>query len=295
MKSCTAWRRRGACPARRLVLAAACALLWPAQDSSAWGRLGHEIAGSVCAGQLDGTARARVQELLGPESLAEASHWADRMRDDPARFWQEEAGPYHYVTVPPGRRYADIGAPPEGDGVTALALFARQLRAPDTRRAQRQLALRFAVHIVQDLHQPLHVGNGSDRGGNDRVVFVDGERSNLHRVWDTTILASAGRSRADWLRRLEAAGLLRAPRTSDADPLLWIGESAALRDTLYPVPRRIDAAYLARHLTTVEQRIAEAGVRCAAWLNLTLADAPALPRTDAQDERSPWWRRLFRS
>ena len=87
------------------------------------------------------------------------------MRSNPEHFWQEVAGPFHYVTIPEGKTYAEVGAPDEGDSVTALAQFRKVLLDPKASREQKQLALRFTVHIIGDLHQPLHAGNGTDRGG----------------------------------------------------------------------------------------------------------------------------------
>lgn len=126
--------------------------------------MGHRVAGELAAQYLNDTTAQKIRELLGNETLAEASVWADNMRSDPSPFWQKEAPHYHFVTVPPGRSYSEIGAPPQGDAVTALAMFRRQLRDPHTSETQKQLALRFALHIVQDLQQPLHTGNGRDKG-----------------------------------------------------------------------------------------------------------------------------------
>ena len=253
-------------------LCTALLLLAVALPAQGWGWLGHQVAGDITWRYLDDTARDRVQHLLGAETLAEASTWADRMRDDPSDFWQNVAGPYHYVTVPVGRDYREVGAPRQGDSVTALTEFATVLRDRHSSGAERRLALRFALHIIQDLQQPLHVGNGRDRGGNDIAVAVHGEVSNLHRVWDYHIPASARRDRRGWLRELEQRQLLRPVTSSDADPLIWIAESAKLRDTLYPPPSRVDQQYLHGHLPTVEERLALAGIRAAAWLNAVLQD-----------------------
>ncbi|MDP5054316.1 MAG: S1/P1 nuclease, partial [Congregibacter sp.] len=174
----------------------------------AWGAMQHEIAAQIGAAYLSKVSRQRIRDLLGDESLADASTWADRMRDNPAPFWQEQAGPYHYVTVPPGRRYDQIGPPRHGDAVTALAQFAADLQNPGVSREHQQLALRFAIHIVQDLQQPLHVGNGRDRGGNDVVVQVHDEPSNLHRLWDRQIFESTRRSQQEWLQYFDRSGLL---------------------------------------------------------------------------------------
>ena len=136
----------------------------------AWGQTGHRIVGEIAEHRISGRTAAEVALLIGPEGLAEASTFADEQRSNPAVFWQTEAGPYHYVTVPADMTYAKVGAPPEGDAVTALRRFSATVRDPNASREDRAAALKFIVHIVGDLHQPLHAGNGSDKGGNDVKV-----------------------------------------------------------------------------------------------------------------------------
>ncbi|WP_439107419.1 S1/P1 nuclease [Congregibacter sp.] len=261
--------------------------------------MGHEIAARLAEPYLSPSARKAVEALLGKETLASASTWADRMRSDPSTFWQEEAGPYHYVTVPDGRRYQEVGPPPQGDAATALAQFALDLQDPNVSRERKRLALRFAVHIVQDLQQPLHVGNGRDRGGNQISVMMDGSRVNLHRVWDALLLESRQRTQDEWLSYFRNSALLRQPEKRDADPLVWIAESAALRESLYPVPATINAAYLRRELPRAEARLAQAGIRTAAWLNATLEEdsdskeGSTLEITPSTSPKKSWWRRIL--
>jgi hypothetical protein len=233
-----------------------------------WGQTGHRVAGEIAAHYLAPEAVAAVEEILGSESLARGATWPDTMRSDPGEFWQQTARPWHYVTVPAGQRYEDVGAPPEGDAYTALAQFGETLRNPDASRAQRQLALRFAVHIIADLHQPLHVGNGTDRGGNQFTVTFFGDDSNLHRVWDSQLIERMELSYTELTRWL----LADIDRESflawnEPDARVWIEESAALRDRIYPDERDLSWNYGFEWNTTVEQRLAQAGVRTAAWLN----------------------------
>lgn len=237
----------------------------------AWGALGHEVAGTIAAGYLSETARIRVQRLLGEEALGRASHWADRMRDNPAPYWQKTAQAYHYVTVPPGYSYRATGAPPRGDAITALCHFAADLRSPATTLAQRALTLRFSLHIVQDLHQPLHVGNGSDRGGNDIEVRVGKDVHSFHRVWDTDIIASERHTVGQWVEALEDQDLLRPPMEGDADFERWVAESGQLRDTLYPPPPVAGESYFRQQLPAARERLALAGIRSAAWINAVFA------------------------
>jgi hypothetical protein len=100
--------------------------------------------------------------------------------------------------VPKGKHYHEVGAPEQGDSVTALAQFKATLLDKDASLEQKQLALRFIVHIIGDLHQPLHAGNGTDRGGNDVKVRFFWEDSNLHRVWDSQMLDRRQLSYSEW-------------------------------------------------------------------------------------------------
>ncbi len=233
-----------------------------------WGQTGHRVAGEIAARYLSPEATAAIEQILGSESLARASTWPDTMRSDPSEFWQQTARPWHYVTVPPGQTYEQAGAPPEGDAWTALRQFGETLRRLDASREDRALALRFAVHIIGDLHQPLHVGNGSDRGGNQFSVTLFGEDSNLHRVWDGQLIDRMELSYtelADWLLADIDHETFLAWNQPDAR--VWIAESAALRDRIYPEQRELSWNYGFEWNATLEQRLAQAGVRTAAWLN----------------------------
>jgi len=254
---------------RRFILALLCCAL-PAGPALAWGQTGHRVTAAIADRHLSGVARAHVRLLLGSESLAEAATWPDDMRSDPAEFWQKTASPWHYVTVPAGSTRAAAGAPPEGDAVTALERFARVLRDPAASAADKRLALRFTIHIIGDLHQPLHAGRPGDRGGNDVKVSWFGAPSNLHSVWDSGMIDSRQLSHselADWL-----AGAITPEQViawSDPDPETWIAESVALRETLYPegVNPKLSYAYAYRHGDELDGRLSRGGVRIAAYLN----------------------------
>ncbi|KGE04277.1 S1/P1 nuclease [Pseudohaliea rubra] len=258
----------------------------------AWGPQGHRVAGAITEARLSPAATAAVRGILGDEPLAVASTWADRKRSDPVPFWQRQAGAWHYVNVPPGAaRYDPRRAPAGGDAYTALAQFHRELADPATLPARRALALRFALHIIQDLHQPLHVGGRDDRGGNGFAVTVNGRRSNLHRLWDSGLLASARKSDGRLQARLEAryaAELDDAWR--EADPAVWIAESLALSRQSYPATQRIDPGYFERFRPAAERRVAQAGARGAAWLNALYREASEAPVTPASP--AGWWQRL---
>lgn len=243
-------------------------VLFTVSSANAWGPIGHRVTGALAQPLLSPKAVEAVQAILGTETLEEAATWPDEMRSDPAPFWQRTASPWHYVTVPGGETYAAVGAPEEGDALTALQQFARTLRDPAASLADQQLALRFTVHLVGDLHQPLHVGNGHDRGGNQVKVTFMGEETNLHSVWDSKLIEHRQLSYSElaaFLARRITPELQR--EWSTADPLVWIAESAAIRDTIYPEETALSWDYAYRFDPLVDQRLEQAGVRLAAYLN----------------------------
>ena len=239
----------------------------------AWGKTGHRVVAALADPQLSGLARAHVQELLGVDSLVEAATWPDDMRSAPETFWQKTATPWHYVTL---NGIVYDRTPSEGDALEALDRFRATLRDPSASLADKRLALRFVVHLVGDLHQPLHVGKCCDRGGNEVKVKWFGRDLNLHSVWDSALVDEEQLSFTEMAAKLQR-------HTSNADviawwdinPRDWISESAQLRETVYPSPNRKDPkappelsyGYVYKYTPLMEQRLQQAGVRLAAYLN----------------------------
>ena len=269
------------------VTAAAALVAAAPAPALAWGKAGHRVVAAIADQQLSGLARAHVKEIIGVESLDEAANWPDEMRSDPAPFWRKTATPWHYVTLD-GITYDH--APPEGDALEALLKFRATLQDPAASLADKQLALRFVVHLVGDLHQPLHVGKCCDRGGNEVKVTWFGKPTNLHAVWDSALVDDEQLSFTELAAKLER-------HTSnddviawwDINPRDWISESAQLRETLYPAPSNdpkklpeLSYAYVYRFTPVMEQRLKQAGVRLAAYLNDIFAKPQPLP-----SERAP--------
>jgi hypothetical protein len=266
----------------------------------AWGKTGHRVVAAIADTQLSGLARAHVREILGQgESLDEAANWPDEMRSDPAQFWQKTSTPWHYVTVN-GITYDH--APSEGDALEALNHFKRALQDPKANLADKQLALRFVIHIVGDLHQPLHVGKCCDRGGNDVKVTWFGKPTNLHAVWDSALVDDEQLSFSELAAKLERhISDKQLIAWWDINPRDWISESAEYRDSLYPTaadmpkPKKgeklkkgqpvlpdLSYSYVYRLTPLMEQRLSQAGVRLAAYLNWVFAEPQALPERPAR-------------
>lgn len=254
------------------ILTAAATLLLAASPAFGWGKTGHRVTGAIAERYLTEEARSAIQELLGVEDLAEASNWPDFMRSSSEEFWSA-AGPFHYVTVPEGTQYDPENAPEQGDAYRALAQFS-EIVTDDTRPLnERQRALRFIVHIIGDLHQPFHVGNGTDRGGNDVTVVFFENVTTLHLAWDEDMVDYEQLSyteMTEWLARRITAE--QADAWMEPDPLIWIAESAEIRPSLYPDDAELQWQYVFEHRETMRTRLSQGGVRMAAYLNELFAD-----------------------
>ncbi len=272
----------------KILIGAAAAVACIPTPALAWGKTGHRVVAAIADTQLSGLARAHIREILdGGESLDEAANWPDEMRSAPDAFWQKTATPWHYVTLD-GITYDH--APREGDALEALARFTRTLKDPQASLADKQLALRFVVHLVGDLHQPLHVGKCCDKGGNDVKVTFFGKPTNLHAVWDSQLVDEEQLSFTELAAKLERHISDRGVIAWwDINPRDWISESAQYRDTLYPTaadkPRApadkkskapalpdLSYSYVYRFTPLMEQRLSQAGVRLAAYLNAIYAE-----------------------
>lgn len=247
-----------------------CALVLHTSNVLAWGQIGHRVTGAIAENYLSAPARAQINALYPDASLAEISTLADEMRSDPSEFWQKTAGPWHYVTLREGSDYHVENAPQEGDAYTALTSFTATLKNKDATLEDKRLALHFIVHIIGDLHQPLHAGNGTDKGGNDVKVSFFWEDSNLHRVWDSGMIDRQQLSYTEWSKWLgQKITPEMAASWRTADPKVWIKESVLLRDTVYPPidNLKLSWSYQYEHLPEVKNRLQMAGVRVAAYLN----------------------------
>ncbi len=147
---------------------------------------------------------------------------------------------------------------------------------PDAVRAQ---ALKFLVHFVGDAHQPLHAGYARDRGGNTIQIQLDGQGSNLHRLWDSEVIASANMSERRYMPYLQRMPLPLEARTGINDPAAWTKASCriVLRNGFYPKRPKIEPAYFTQWRPTAETQLRIAGRRLAKLLNDALTSRAGTP------------------
>lgn len=229
----------------------------------AWGADGHRLNAELAHSQLTPAAQSAITRLLAAEpgsTLTSVSTWADEVRSPSTAAW-------HYVNPSPGDCSYDRSRDCDDDQCVVEALN-RQVavlksRAPD---AERLTALKWVIHLVGDLHQPLHAGFRGDKGGNLSQVQAFGRGTNLHSLWDGGLIRN----------RLGGLDALRASATTVgvATPLppeasAWATESCkvVLSSGFYPDGRFIEQSYIDRWDAVLVARLKSAAYRLAATLN----------------------------
>jgi hypothetical protein len=245
----------------------------PLDERAIWWDLGHRIVARIAEQRLTPHAREAVRNILEGQSLADASVWADNIRQ-----YRHDADPLHYVNIP----LSDTAYDPERHCpkgrcvIAAIAADERVLRNPKTSPQDRAESLRFLVHFMGDLHQPLHVADNHDRGGNQRTVNLAGDSTNLHKVWDGELLEHEGLTESDYLdvlrREMDTMDLTALERGTVVD---WAMEGHRIAvEHAYHLPRnaRLGEAYIHANRPIIDHALIAAGVRLAKVLNEVLAN-----------------------
>ena len=234
------------------------------QNLFGWGNTGHRIVGKVAETYLTKNAKVQIKKLMGHHDLSRMSNWADEIKSDPN--WKH-ANDWHWCTVPDEEEYEK--GKHQGLAVEKVKEFTSTLKNKKTSKEEKQIALKFLVHLIGDLHQPLHVGNGEDRGGNSVRLKWFGESTNLHSVWDSKLIEYQKLSYSEYANYLlldEDRGKIRQWQ---ADSLLtYIHESRDLRRQCYDYEKdNLKWEYFYANKGLLEQRLLQAGVRLSGELN----------------------------
>jgi hypothetical protein len=235
----------------------------------AWGPTGHRTVGRIAERHLTPQAARAVAELLAPEALAYVTTWPDEIRSEPE--WAK-GDSWHWVTVPDGQTYATSQKNTAGDVLEAIGRFQKTLSDRNAPRVERVQALKWLGHLVGDLHMPLHVGRGDDRGGNETLVLWFGEPTNLHSVWDGKFIEHSELSFTELTELLDRPTPEQVRDWQRSGPIDWAAESQALRTQVYTLgDRRLSFKYVHDQWPTVQQRLLQAGIRLAGEINRLLA------------------------
>jgi hypothetical protein len=240
-----------------------------------WGSVGHHAVGAIAQNHLTPQAKAAVEEILGNETLADVSTWADEVRNTTE---YKQTTPWHYINAPLGLNYEEfsktIKSQSVGNIYSAILNCEHQLADKAASREQKIEALKFLVHFVGDAHQPMHVSRAEDKGGNTVQVQFDGRGTNLHSVWDSKLIDHSGLTYVQMAKEFDTASQEEIKKWQSDDVMRWLYESYQISTRLYGEVEnnnKLDEAYYKEHLPIVEQRIEMAGIRLAGVLNHVLS------------------------
>jgi len=254
---------------KKLLLIAA--ILYAPFQSMAWGTQGHRICGQIASSYLTPKARKAIEQILGNESIALAGNWADFVRSDPAFSYLST---WHYIdfdkvyTYPEMVNYLNQDA--NVDAYTKLQFLIDELKKNNLSKYNRKIDLRMLIHIIEDIHQPMHAAHAEDKGGNDFKVNWFNNPTNLHSVWDSQLIDFQQLSYTEYAAAINHT--TESERAEwQADPISkWIFESNQIANKLYTEIKPGDTLnykYNFTHIDTVNGQLLKAGVRLAGVLN----------------------------
>lgn len=259
-------------------------------NAFAWGPTGHRVVGAVAEKHLDIAVHSKIFKLLGGQSLSRVANWPDEIKSEPAKY--SYTFNWHYTDWADEAHDHDE-ASSSGKLLGSINEQIAVLKNPQATDDAKVFALKFIIHLVGDLHQPLHVGNGLDQGGNLCKVTFQGQAMNLHALWDEGMINFTKLSYS------EIADFVSQGHTRDeivswkaGTVLDWALESKVLRGKIYPenvIPTpepmsvkqycrkdvvitaeetpKLSYDYSYKFVPVVEQRLFQAGLRLAMVLN----------------------------
>jgi len=253
-----------------VTLLSAFILYFPLQ-SQAWGLLGHRIVGEVAENHINSKASKKIKKILGHETIAMCSTWMDFIKSNPHYRYMNN---WHFVNLPEGLTQEQTRLALEKDTTSnaynKIRFVTAELKKKDLPLQQQQLYLRILVHLVGDIHQPMHCGRAADRGGNDIRVKWFNQPDNLHSIWDSNIIEYQQLSYTEYSNAVNGAGKAEIQKWQRDDLSTWIYESYQKSEDLYKAAEK-STDYSFRYnydwIDTTNQQLVKGGIRLAGLLN----------------------------
>ncbi len=237
----------------------------------AWGALGHRIIGQIADTYLNKSAKKEIYKILGNESVAITSNWPDFIKSDPAYKYLD---PWHYINLKAGLSETELknylAADTVTDAYTKINWLSAELKNKELETEKKIFYLRLLIHIVGDIHQPLHIGRVEDRGGNGIKVNWFRDPSNLHTVWDSKLIDFQQLSYSEYVNSINFT--TKALRKEwQAEPVSeWIWQSYRHAEKIYADIKpdaNLSYDYNFKFISVVNQQLLKGGVHLAGLLN----------------------------
>ena len=241
-------------------------------QSMAWGMMGHRIVGEIADRYLTKKARANIKKILGDESIAMASTWPYFIKSDPNYRYLNA---WHYIDFDSSLTFYQVNnellKDTATDAFTKTNFIIQELASKTLDQDKKQMYLRLLIHIIGDIHQPLHVSKNGTTGGNDVKVEWFGNPSNLHRVWDEQLVEFQGLSYTEYVTAINHTNKLQRNNWQKQEMAQWLFESYnisnALHNEIKQPNQKLTYQYNFVHLQTLNDQLLKGGVRLAGLLN----------------------------
>ena len=237
--------------------------------SFGWGQKGHDVVAYIAECNLKPKVYQKVVKALGGHSLVYYANWMDNAsHTDQYRYTKT----WHYANVDEGFTYDTMTKNEKGDVVTAIEGIVAELQSGTLSAEQEDVRLRMLIHLVGDIHCPMHAGRLSDRGGNNVIVKFFNKDTKLHSLWDTALVESAHKwGYTEWEQQLNRyCSAERKAEIAKGGAVDWLNESHTIAKEIYmasPEKAKLFYDYLNYFTPTIEQQLLAGGLRLARILN----------------------------
>ncbi|MGB7393366.1 MAG: S1/P1 nuclease [Pricia sp.] len=236
-------------------------------NDAVWSKTGHRAIGEVAQEHLTTKAKKAIDKLLNGMSLAEASTFGDEIKADSI---YRKFSPWHYVNYPADATYGDEPPSEDGDLIIGIEKCIEIIKDDGSSKSDKAFYLKMLLHLIGDLHQPMHVGRLEDKGGNDIQLQWFNRGTNLHRVWDSNMIDDYGMSYTELAANLPKMSKARKKAIQKGDIRGWVEESQDLANEVYEsveMGEKLYYRYSYVWFDTVEMQLAKGGLRLAKVLN----------------------------
>ena len=237
-------------------------------EAFAWGQKGHDVVAYVAECNLSSRAAKRVTRLLEGHSPVYYSNWLDNASHTDEYAYTKT---WHYANVDEGYTFETMPRLESGDVVKAINDIVSQLKSHTLSPAEENVALRMLIHLVGDLHCPMHAGRKSDRGGNGVKVLYFGRQANLHSIWDSSLVESAHNwTYTEWQKQIDIISKKDKKSVQQGSVEDWFKQTHSIAELIYastPEGARLSYDEVAKYAPIIEQQLLYGGLRLAYLLN----------------------------
>ena len=234
----------------------------------AWGKKGHALVAEVAFNYLDENTKKIVLQYLDGTTIEDAANWMDNIKKDHSLDYMK---PYHYANFDKGESVEEING---GNIIYQLNQTIKDLQnIKSLSNEQIKIKIQIIFHLIGDLHQPLHVGYGNDKGGNTVQIYYNYKGTNLHSLWDSGIIESKNITLGNCIFSNKFSKL-ELDKIREINVVNWGNDSRNLLDKIYKINTNNPSdEYIDSSVILIQTQIYKAGVRLAAVLKQTFGNS----------------------